>query len=62
MSGSKITVSRKDLPVTCPPDTEWNKHPRVCIPFPAGATESVCPYCSNRFVIREDKDKDKERG
>jgi uncharacterized Zn-finger protein len=54
-------IGRSDLPVTCPPAAEWNKHPRVCIPFPDGAAESICPYCGNRFIIKDEDGKESEK-
>lgn len=58
MAGKRILISREDLPVTCPPETEWNKHPRVCIPFRDGVVQSVCPYCGNLFEIKEAADRE----
>jgi len=53
VAGKRIIISREDLPVTCPPEAEWSKHPRVCIPFADGAIQSICPYCGNRFEIKD---------
>jgi len=48
------SVSRKDLPLSCPlPGAEvWNMHPRVYLPIedsPAG--EAVCPYCGAHYRL-----------
>lgn len=43
-------VSRRDLPVHCPPDDAalWSSHPRVYLPLEEGG-EVRCPYCSALF-------------
>lgn len=51
-----ISVSRKDLPLSCPPPDApvWNLHPRVYLPIedePNG--EAVCPYCGARYVLTD---------
>ncbi|WP_295405013.1 zinc-finger domain-containing protein [uncultured Thiocystis sp.] len=51
-----IQVSRKDLPLSCPPPDApvWNLHPRVYLPIedePHG--EAVCPYCGARYVLTD---------
>ncbi len=45
-----ITVTAKDLPLTCPmPDMNlWNAHPKVVIPMHEGG-DVRCPYCGTLY-------------
>jgi len=51
-SAGVITVTRKDLPLSCPrpEDALWNLHPRVYLPI-AEAKEATCPYCGTRYRL-----------
>ena len=55
-AGSKgaITVSRKDLPLSCPrpQDALWNMHPRVYLPIEKTG-EATCPYCGARYRLED---------
>ncbi|PIX60332.1 MAG: zinc-finger domain-containing protein [Lysobacterales bacterium CG_4_10_14_3_um_filter_64_11] len=46
------TVSRKDLPLSCPMPsmTLWNSHPRVYLPIEATG-KAVCPYCGAQYEL-----------
>lgn len=46
------TVSRKDLPLSCPTPAMslWNSHPRVYLPVEATGT-AVCPYCGAQYEL-----------
>ena len=47
-------VSRKDLPLCCPPPDApvWNMHPRVYLPIEdAPSHEAVCPYCGAQYRL-----------
>ena len=48
-----IEISASDLPLHCPrPDSPlWCQHPRVFLDI-AQSGEAVCPYCSNRYVLK----------
>ena len=48
------TVSRKDLPLSCPTPEQrlWNSHPRVYLPIEETGT-ATCPYCSARYELRD---------
>ena len=48
----RYTVSRADLPLSCPtPEMAlWNSHPRVYLPIEA-EREVQCPYCGAHFVL-----------
>lgn len=50
----KYTVSRKDLPLSCPtPEMElWNMHPRVYLPIEQTGL-AVCPYCGAEFELKD---------
>ena len=49
----RYTVSRADLPLSCPLPSMalWNSHPRVYLPIEADGGEAACPYCSAHFVL-----------
>ncbi len=48
----QYTVSRKDLPLSCPTPAMslWNSHPRVYLPIEASGT-AVCPYCGAQYQL-----------
>lgn len=50
----RYTVSRADLPVSCPLPSMalWNSHPRVYLPLEA-ERECMCPYCGAHFVLED---------
>ncbi len=50
----RYTVSRADLPLSCPlPEMAlWNSHPRVYLPIEATG-EAECPYCSAHFTLKD---------
>lgn len=48
----QYTVTRKDLPLSCPTASMavWNSHPRVYLPIETTGREQ-CPYCGAIFVL-----------
>lgn len=50
----EYTVSRADLPLSCPTPEQklWNSHPRVYLPVEETGT-AVCPYCSARYRLAD---------
>ncbi|MBK1694923.1 hypothetical protein CKO09_09245 [Chromatium weissei] len=51
-----ISVSRRDLPLSCPPPNApvWNQHPRVFLPIEhASDGEVVCPYCGAHYALND---------
>lgn len=48
-------VTRADLPLSCPMPGMmlWNSHPRVYISIVDDGGESICPYCSARYILRD---------
>ncbi|MDT8450482.1 MAG: zinc-finger domain-containing protein [Wenzhouxiangellaceae bacterium] len=48
----RYTVSRSDLPLSCPtPEmTLWNSHPRVYLAVEATG-HAKCPYCGAEFDL-----------
>ncbi len=48
-------VTRADLPLSCPMPGMmlWNSHPRVYLPIVGDGGESLCPYCSARYILRD---------
>ncbi len=53
-SPATVTVSRKDLPLSCPrPDASvYEAHPRVYLPIEKSG-EAECPYCGTRYVLED---------
>lgn len=50
----RIEVTKKDLPVSCPPrdDRVWDAHPRVYLPV-EDVGRAVCPYCDTEYVLKD---------
>lgn len=50
----KYTVTRADLPLSCPtPEMKlWNSHPRVYLPIAKTGREQ-CPYCGAVFTLKD---------
>ena len=49
----RYTVSRADLPLSCPLPSMalWNSHPRVYLPIEAEGGNAECPYCGAKFRL-----------
>ena len=49
----RYTVSRADLPLSCPLPSMalWNSHPRVYLPIEADGGTCQCPYCGATYVL-----------
>ena len=49
----RYTVSRADLPLSCPLPSMalWNSHPRVYLPIEADGGEAECPYCGAKYRL-----------
>lgn len=49
----RYEVTRADLPLACPMPGMylWNSHPRVYLSIEEDGGESICPYCSARYVL-----------
>ena len=49
----RYTVSRADLPLSCPtPEMAlWNSHPRVYLPIEAEGGQAECPYCGANYRL-----------
>ena len=50
----EYTVSRADLPLSCPSPEQklWNSHPRVYLPVEETGI-AVCPYCSAIYRLAD---------
>lgn len=48
------TITKKDLPLSCPmPDMRlWDAHPKVYLPVEATG-KAVCPYCEAEYVLTD---------
>jgi len=53
-SQNLYTVSRSDLPLSCPMPGMylWNSHPRVYLPIEKTG-EAKCPYCGADYRIED---------
>ena len=51
---NRYTVSRSDLPLSCPMPsmTLWNSHPKVYLPVEANGT-AKCPYCGAQYTLAD---------
>ena len=49
----RYTVSRADLPLSCPLPSMalWNSHPRVYLPIEADGGQAECPYCGAKYRL-----------
>ena len=50
----QVSVSRADLPLSCPmPDQKlWNAHPRIYLPI-EDSGEAACPYCGTHYKLAD---------
>jgi uncharacterized Zn-finger protein len=48
------TITRADLPLSCPPRDMrvWDAHPRVYLPIEETGS-ATCPYCDAEFQLKE---------
>jgi uncharacterized Zn-finger protein len=51
---NRYTVSRADLPLSCPMPgmALWNSHPKVYLPIEASGS-AKCPYCGATFTLAD---------
>lgn len=51
---NQYTVSRDDLPLSCPMPTMslWNSHPKVYLAIEATG-HTKCPYCGAEFALEK---------
>lgn len=51
---NRYTVTREDLPLSCPMPgmSLWNSHPKVYMPIEATG-KAKCPYCSADYVLED---------
>ena len=50
-----VTVSREDLPLSCPNSgtDPASLHPRVFIPLKKAGDLAVCPYCGAEYLLKD---------
>ena len=48
-------VTRADLPLSCPMPGMmlWNSHPRVYLSIVNDGGQSLCPYCSATYILKD---------
>ena len=53
-AANSYTVTRKDLPLSCPMPAMhlWNSHPKVYLPIEATGKAS-CPYCGATYTLSD---------
>ena len=51
---NRYTVSRSDLPLSCPMPgmALWNSHPKVYLPIEASGS-AKCPYCGAIYTLAD---------
>lgn len=51
---NRYTVSRADLPLSCPMPAMalWNSHPKVYLPIEASGS-AKCPYCGAVYTLAD---------
>ena len=51
---NQYTVSRADLPLSCPMPgmTLWNSHPKVYLPIESTGS-AKCPYCGAEYTLKD---------
>lgn len=51
---NRYTVTRQDLPLSCPMPgmSLWNSHPKVYMPIEATG-QAKCPYCGADYVLED---------
>ncbi|MDR3386306.1 MAG: zinc-finger domain-containing protein [Rudaea sp.] len=51
---NQYTVTRADLPLSCPMPgmTLWNSHPKVYLPIEATGS-AKCPYCGAQYTLKD---------
>ena len=51
---NRYTVTRADLPLSCPMPgmTLWNSHPKVYLPVEATGS-AKCPYCGAQYTLAD---------
>jgi uncharacterized Zn-finger protein len=51
---NRYTVSRSDLPLSCPMPgmALWNSHPKVYLPIEASGS-AKCPYCGAMYTLSD---------
>jgi len=51
---NKITITSKDLPLSCPMPNQniKNAHPKVYLPIEKTKRE-VCKYCSTEYILED---------
>lgn len=51
---NRYTVTRADLPLSCPMPGMilWNSHPKVYLPVEATGT-AKCPYCGAQYTLAD---------
>ncbi|MEP6485272.1 MAG: zinc-finger domain-containing protein [Rudaea sp.] len=49
---NRYTVTRADVPLSCPMPgmTLWNSHPKVYLPIEASGA-AKCPYCGAQYTL-----------
>ncbi len=52
MSSREHTISKADLPLSCPlpSQTLWNAHPKVYLPIEKTG-QATCPYCGTQYRL-----------
>ena len=50
-SSARVVVQPGDLPASCPPAAQWDRHPRVYLQLSPQNPRCACPYCGAVYVL-----------
>lgn len=51
--GKDITITKKDLPLSCPIKQTWSGHPKVYLSIKE-EKKIICPYCGTIYRLVND--------
>jgi len=47
----EITITKKDLPLSCPMKQTWDGHPKIYLNM-TNKNKIVCPYCGIKYHLK----------
>lgn len=46
----EITITKKDLPLSCPIKQTWDGHPKIYLDI-TEKKKIICPYCGTTYIL-----------
>lgn len=46
----EITITKKDLPLSCPIKQTWDGHPKIYLDL-TEKKKIICPYCGTTYIL-----------